>query len=367
MRIFRQLALAFLCLILPASASASPLMDAYKDYQDAMEKGDWPVADAAGETAWKFAEDANNEKYIAILAYNLAELRLQHEPEKDALTPAKRAAGLADKTEGALPSEKTGLLVAVLERMKAPTAQNTDTLSAALTAFSNTNVPPDVASFVAYEQMQAYALDKERWENALEAGKQAISIYQSAQLNNPDLLTDIYLSNGIALVKMAQWQSSNRQLYTGQALQYFDTVVKQLAPMDFKNIPQTYLIEEAWRAFADIMHKKPKGKVPMPEFRKNAISRPDSCPEFEFNRKPPRYPARAAERGLSGGVSVVYDLDENGTTTNIRIGASTTGKAFDRTVRKWVQTTRARNIKGQDVPLACRANWVTYVGFSLSD
>lgn len=359
--------LAWMVVGLAVPAHASPMVDAYKQYQAALGKGDLLAADASGEKAWQLAEAAKNDKYIAILAYNLAELRAEYEPGKDALTPAKRAAELVGATDGALPSEKTTLLVAVLEWRKAPTGQNIKQVDAALTAFTKAGIPSDFASFEAYGLLQAHDLGKQRWEKALANGQQAISAYQAAQLKHADTLAEIYLSNGIALVKMAQWEAKNRQLYSGQAMQYFDLVVKQLAPIDYQNIPHTYLVEEAWQALADIMRERPADNDPMPEFRKNAISRPDKCEDFDFNRKPPRYPARAAERGLSGGVSVVYDLDENGRTTNIRIGAATTGKAFDRKVRNWVKTMRANNVKGQDIPVSCRTNQVTTVGFALSN
>ena len=82
----------------PQAASpqpASPVDEAYEAFLESLKKGDLASADRAAETAWRAAEKAGKVKESAILAYNLAELRLRFLPDADAVTPALRAYALA--------------------------------------------------------------------------------------------------------------------------------------------------------------------------------------------------------------------------------------------------------------------------------
>lgn len=75
-------------------ASSDPVIASFREYRAALERNDLPAAERAAAAALAASEAANGRR-TAVLALNLANVRLELGPDHDALTPASTAHELA--------------------------------------------------------------------------------------------------------------------------------------------------------------------------------------------------------------------------------------------------------------------------------
>jgi len=75
-------------------------------------------------------------------------------------------------------------------------------------------------------------------------------------------------------------------------------------------------------------------------YRDTDETKVDLCPEFVWDKRdPPEYPERQLKRGYVGAAVIVYNLNEDGRTENVSIGAEVPSKQFGVyaviTVKNW--------------------------------
>ena len=76
------------------AAPVDPVIAHFREYRAALERNDLPAAETAAAAALAASQAANGRR-TAVLALNLANLRLELDGDHDALTPARTAHGLA--------------------------------------------------------------------------------------------------------------------------------------------------------------------------------------------------------------------------------------------------------------------------------
>lgn len=347
-----------------APAFASPMGDAFSAYQQARANGDIAGADAAGEKAWQLAEAAHSDKYIAILAYNLAELRARYEPEKDALTPARRAAELAGKTEGALPQAKADLLFTALDFQKTPDKSRIKALVAADRAFQQADLPSDFGSFVAASQESQWYASQKRWIYAEQAGERLLKLYDELGFADPKLLARLHIYVGSAYLYGHDANQSD------VAQNHFLAAAKAVAGFTPPDYPKEFLQAMAWDGAAvsmlSIHGKKGHGYDGLALFDKKYADKVKVCKKYKFDwvkmKEPISIKGVPDNVNTIGGVSVLFDVKPDGTTTNVRLGAEVPenrmGMGVVESIKKWKAT------NADKIPEKCRLNNVYTVGLN---
>jgi len=229
MRVF---GLIFCALALHARAvqASSPMVEAFKAYKAALNKGDIATAERQGDKAWQAAEKAGNDKYSAILAYNLAELRLRYLPKSDAATPAARAWALAQANPDGPLAPQSARLLAVLA---APAPQKTFTarkvLKKAVTAFEKSGLEMTYPYFRAYMQMMQYDTRLHFWRDARKDAQTAQKAYVVLGMNNKTVLAMIKINSSVALLYDSKFKKSK------QAREEMSDVFKIVGPWSSNN------------------------------------------------------------------------------------------------------------------------------------
>lgn len=347
-----------LVLVMPVWAQASPLMDAYNEFNTAYAAGDIPAADAAGAKALKLAQAAGDEKAIAVLAYNLARIRVTAEPKADALTPAKLAAQLAGKTDGGLPQAKADLLLALAQQTKEPDGDNFAALVNAVEASEAAKLPMDVVTFQSLSKLQNGSYQRKSWDDAQSYGLKLLQAYKDLGFNQPDMLANLHINLGAAYLGSRQkenyWPASRQ----------FDLAQLAMKGFDYKNVPENYLRARAWSGLARsfiLTEDVPDDGKDSPDVS-HLSNRPVGCHNITWDeRKQPKFPLRALDGGYVGAVLLLYDINADGRLANVRIGAEIPQKKFSKSVlvaaRKW------RAIVPETMPDACRVNRTTLIPF----
>lgn len=350
MRVF---VMAVCMVLMGVQAMASPMGDAFSEYQEALAAGDIARADTAGEKAWQLAEQNNKSQYIPILAYNLAEMRARYEPGKDAMTPAKRAMETAPASDGGLPVQKAALLVAALDAAKNPDRKNIRALQTAHKAFSDAGLPSDYAEFAALYRLLIALPAQKKWSDAAAAGDRLIQVYHDLGFQQNRMLAAIQIATGSAYLHQRR-----RNLYN-TAYRHFIRAAAAVSGHDYPNVPKESYQALAWAStaksliYADGLTLEP---VPDVQFKTSpGEEKMASCPAIEWSANPdPQFPNSMAQMNYVGGMILLYDIGSEGKPTNIRIAAQVPTDDFGKYavfgLEKWQVSNSA------DMPDYCRKN-----------
>lgn len=337
-----------------APASASPMVDAYKEYLRELAANDIAGADASGAKALQLAEEAGDQKYTAILAYNLAKLRARYEPGKDAMTPAKRAAELAGQSEGALPVQKANLLLAALQRRNSDTPETIKALKEAYDSYEKAGLEPGLASYVALEKLIGDYSQEANWIKAAESGEALVKSYEAIGLKNDRLLASIHIATGMAYLR------KQRDDGYEPAYNHFKDAEEALADRHYPDVPQEYYQAKAWamasRSLMDIAGIR-SHRIPKVSYRDIYMQGDQqvSCPKLEWDKEPkPTFPANAYKRGYVGSAVLIYDIKDDGSIANIRVGAEVPNEKYGE--RAVLAMERANVKNAGDMPEQCRTN-----------
>jgi TonB family protein len=331
-----------------SAKAASPMITAYKAYLAALGKGDLLSADAQGEIAWREAEKAKNIKYAAVLAYNLAELRMRYLPGMDAVTPAKRAYELAKSTpDSALNVTDAHILSALTTMIKKPTKPTTRALSKSLQQLKDGQYEPNYPIFRAHYELMRAADARGELKTAMQESKAAQATYVSANMDDPVALASVKILYASELLTYTHFKKME------EASTEFQAALDLLGPQPF-NKP-SYLAQNirVWEMVANAVHKQngePDKKLSLnvPDM----IGRPENCPKVQWiKRDAPKYPHVEAVRGYFGAALLHYSLDENGQLHDITVSAEVPQRQFGRLAAQTMKTWRAKPLKG--VPVAC--------------
>lgn len=114
MRLLRMLLLVMMSASAPAMAQTppNPVMEHYRAYRAALESGDLPAASNEAEQALAASETRDGDGgRTAVLALNLASVRLMNHEAAGALAPAQRALALSQNAESGVDARMAGLVL----------------------------------------------------------------------------------------------------------------------------------------------------------------------------------------------------------------------------------------------------------------
>ncbi|PHS27996.1 MAG: hypothetical protein COA84_03085 [Robiginitomaculum sp.] len=328
--------------------AASPMITAYKAYLAAMDQGDLLKADTQGEIAWREAEKAKNYNYSAILAYNLAELRIRHLPARDAVTPAKRAYELAKSTpDSALNVSDAQILSALAAIIKKRTKSTDRAVRKALGQLKDGQYEPNYPIFRAHYELMRAADSRGELKRAMQESKIAQAIYAAAEMDDPVILASakiFYASELLAYTRFKKMEEARVE---------FQAALDLLGPQPYNNPSHLAQNIRVWEMVANAVHEsngEPDQKLGLnvPDM----VGRPENCPEVQWiKRDAPKYPRVAAVKGYFGAALLNYALDENGQLHDIKVSAELPVRRFGLLAAETMKTWRAKPLKG--APAAC--------------
>jgi len=321
-----------------AALSASTMVEAFKEYQAALKTGDIIKADEAGERAWKLAAQAGKSKTEAVLAYNLAELRLRYLPNADALTPARRMAEIkASGVAVSVEQEKIAIALALSEYKQNKSGENLRLLKQAVKSYKTSELPATYSLFSAEMDLIRNAIEKGQWKqvNGLSIGAQ--QSYQENGLSDTNLLIDLKFLQIASIVKFDMRRKANRYQQIFQDIYDLRALLPEDEPVE------SYYKFQAWlgavNAYLDSRSRR-SGKLVKLVYRDADETKSDLCPEFVWDRSDlPEYPHKQLEKEYVGAAVIVYNLNQDGETENVSIGYEVPSELFGKyatiAVEKW--------------------------------
>ncbi len=347
---FADLIIIVLMFTTGAGFAASPMVEAYKAYLAALERGDIISADREGNKAWKAAEEANNERYSAILAYNLAELRVRYLPDADASKPAKRAYNLTrTSSDAALALQNAQVLMALTSFMNKPQKNTRRTLNRALNAFELAGLEMNYPVFRSHFELMRDASNQKYWKLTRKEAKAANAAYQLLEMNEAPTLASIKLFNASAILI----QSDFREIE--EAKKELQTIIDLTEPAREGPLNPVVSYAIAWGMAAQSMqNSRGVSKKKLINIDTSILnSRPENCPNVKWiSRKEPEYPKNLAKKGYNGAALIQFTLGEDGIPTDVKVAAEVPMPMFGKFAAQVVPSWRAEPLPG--VPLKCR-------------
>ncbi len=330
--------------------AASPMVEAYKAYMAALETGDIITADVEGEKAWQAAEQAKNERYSAILAYNLAELRVRYLPDADAAKPANRAFSLTkSSSKPALALQSTRVLKSLTDFMSRQDKNTRRALKWSLKAFDTAELDMIYPVFRAHFELMRDASSQRYWRLTREQSKAAEEAYKIMDMDEPSSLASLKLFDVAAMLIQSDFKG------TDEAQEELQAIFDALGPQPYDRPNQLILTARAWTLAANAMQRsrntitKKLIDVTIPP----ATGRPENCPKMEWiHRTAPEYPQNLAQKGYVGAALVQFTIGEDGIPKDIEVAAEVPMPMFGKYAEEVVPTWRAEPMSG--VPAECR-------------
>jgi hypothetical protein len=314
------------------------MVEAFKEYQEALDIGDVNKADEAGQRAWELAEAAGKTKTAAVLAYNLVELRLRYLPDADAITPARRVAEIKESgVEIAIDQEDIDILLSLSEYLQKESGLNLKLLTRAVKNYKTSEKVATYSVFIAQMNLIESAIGKKRWRSVYQLSIDAQKSFKENEFNNTSLLINLkflQISSLIAFdkdLKADAYQQAFQDIYD----------LRELLPED--EPVESYYKFLAWLSAVNIFlaNGKRKADEAVKLTYRDTANQPDGlCPDFAWDkRSPPKYPSRQLENGYIGAAVISYNLNENGETENVFVGIEVPLKQFGfyaaRAVKNW--------------------------------
>lgn len=342
---------ALVCVLFAGGAqAASPMIQAYKAYLAALDQGDVVTADQEGEKAWKAAEEANNKKYSAILAYNLAELRLRYLPHTDVKTPAKRSYELTKQADNpGLAVQSAQLIMALSAFMDKPNKNTRRSLKWAIKAFDAAQLEPSYPMFRSHFELMKEASYNQDWRTTRDEAKAALGAYQDLQMNEPTALASVKLFDASAVLIQSDFKEIREAEEDLQAI--FDA----LGPQRYDRPNKLFLAAWAWGQAAKAMQYSrhtSKGRI-LDTSLPPETGRPETCQPINWIKKEkPKYPPKMLKKGYVGAAIVQYSLGQDGVPKEVNLVAEVPMTKFGNYAADAVREWRATPMPG--VPSACR-------------
>ncbi|MCF6292595.1 MAG: energy transducer TonB [Robiginitomaculum sp.] len=309
--------------------AASPMVEAFKEYQAALGVGDIRKADEAGERAWKLATQAGKSKTEAVLAYNLAELRLRYLPDADALTPARRVAEI--KTSGvavSISQEDVDIVYAVSLYRDNASRINLQKLVKVAQRYKKLKNPASYPMYLANLDLLADAVSKKNWKLVHSLSIDTQKSFQDNQITNDGLLIDL------KLMQIGAFVAYNRRHNIKDYQPIFQDIHKILHkyPQDVYEVRR--LKHGAWfSAINGIFRSKISTQRNLMELAHDEHmeheQEPEICPEFNWEqRNKPKYPRKLLEKGHIGSAVINYSLTSEGTTYDVSVAIEVPSNVF---------------------------------------
>lgn len=221
----RSLCAALAALVLAGSATAqtpNPVMQHYRAYNAAMERGDLAAAEEAATQALAASEARDGDGgSTAALAANLAQVRLDRGRAAEALAPAQRALQLARANANAgVDPVYVGLLVGRAELQRA--GQGEPSLVAAIAA-AETAGGFEAETYDAASALGQWAIQRQRFSIAVAAYEAAIRASAGDDDGQVIARANAHVGRGIALLLGDRGrQFGSQRGSSGQATRFID-------------------------------------------------------------------------------------------------------------------------------------------------
>lgn len=377
----RSVAAFMLGLSLVASATAqappNPVMEHFRAYRAALAQGDFTAADTAAAAALAASEARDGDGgRTAILALNLASLRLERGDRAGALQPAQRAHGLATSRGDANVDPTLTRLVAARAALSDDGAQKDELQAAIAAAASNEALAGDV--YLAAIDLGRQELADRRYARAAAAWGVAAAhadaapsdpIVARANALTLEAVSFIYVSNtrNISRARDPEINADDR-LHEAMRLTRPDlrTNASSVASTDMF---RSYATARAWHSALGSR----LASIPFPQRDENSHDIAPLLPEnrcvYRVDPDPvPRYPRDSLAMLEVGTVIAVFHMDANGAVTRREIIASAPPNSdFEESVRRHLQ--RWRVTISEDSPPDCAKETVMLspITFRVSD
>jgi len=356
----RTIATFVLGLALAASAAAqtstNPVVEHFRAYRAALAQGDLAAADSAATAALAASEAQDGDGgRTAILALNLASLRLERGDRAGALQPAQRAHELATTRSHA--NVDTGAARLVLARAESVNGQSREALRATIVELAG-NAALATEIFAAASDLGQQDLNEPRIVDATRSAE-AFGIAAQAAQTSPG---EVNIDRARALIAQARallYVSARRQRQTlmpsdEQAHALLHEAVDILRPLDVRT-PRQPISEGtrlsanalAWHAALNARLGSLDARRPWHDERPLLSVAQNICPHTGAVGPMPAFPF-AAERGFRvGAVVIALHVNDEGEIVHRDVIAAApgrqefqqgVGRAFDTWQIRWSET-----------------------------
>lgn len=336
-----------------AQAPAPTVIDHYRAYLNAVEAGDPAAAEAAAESAWRASEAAGAPPAeTAVLAFNLASLRVEAGARAAALEPARRAVELV-RAGGQGMELSLGDAAAVLgiAELAAKIDGAPDRLLIALRS-----TPLELGADPSWRHRAAFYLGpilvaSERYREAVEA-------YEIAERTADPAAADVDYFRGVALTGqgaalLLSQREDDARLRLERALSLLTSFApEQVGDGETRGF-RAFVQARAWYAAATSTNPDPRAppRAALPQ-RKMLTNAPPLC-AMRFEPAPmPRYPRAAASRSAIGAVVLRLKTDASGKVLRATYAAKVPENGFAEAVP--LERIRWRTTVSRDSAQGCR-------------
>jgi tetratricopeptide (TPR) repeat protein len=367
------------------AAAPNPIVQHYRAYQAALDRQDLPAAEREAAAALQASvERYGDEGRTAVLALNLAGVRLMQKRYAEAIEPAAKAVALAE-SQGAA----TGVdpLVARLMLGRAELRQGGAAVERLATTIERSLAAPDVATeaYDAAVELGAYAFDTRQYGVSHDAWRAAVQLAPAATNNSRVLAAAAQIGQaGAGIMQRATTTDGARagvnaagrtpNTYAAygdllvDAMDDLHDVAMQAAPDDGLTLAQNlYGQAMAWRGVvqaklaSDRVDDRPPGREPRKTALEIGAARFEGTPCVVqlVAEPPPRFPNEIASEGGVGSVVLKLKSDAQGAIERVQPAGAVGGQAFvDAVVAvagEW------RYDKGAGSPAGCRMQMERFV------
>jgi len=319
--------------------AADPVIAAYKDYKSAEQRGDDAAADAALVRALALSQARDGDGgSTAILAMDLATLRMETDHKADALVPAKRALALARAGAKGVDELSARLMVGEAELAVQPRSDDAD-LVAALHDADSRGADIDDDAYPAAVALASAASQTGRWANAESAWKSAERHIHGVPGDPDRALAAAYRGEGLTLIGAGKDAEANEVLAKALVLltpltpESADAAEVTTAELDLANIM-------AWRA---VVRARQFSEAPNADPRRRGAPDADADPPGLPGRPPlcrgtvaakplPTFPNDMLQMWSVGAGVVRLQTDDAGAVTRAVVLAAVPGDEFQRSL-----------------------------------
>lgn len=365
-----------LCVDGRAKAQESDYLTEYRLFMQAHEKGDLSVAAVHGLNAWTKAEaELGDHRLTAILAYNYGKLVI-FDATRNPLSALERAYELFDAGLADLPGEELTAYRAYARFVDAGQRRRpSNILRKALANYDGVSASnPDYAQM--WLHLATADLKAERYKNARESSAKAEEKLKAITPQDSKNIAQAILFGGVAWVAPYPRTANDiinarrafiraSQLFEPQQdISNFDPIFAAIMAWDYaaaSALSSLPLSAEAHQRHSETPAKL-EGHMP-PLIAGRPTNRSERC-EFDWDRKPPRYPSKALRRGYIGAAIIGFHVSPDGAVLEPRVLAEVPQDTFGAHVIKSMENWQA--VKMPQAP-DCLRNHITTVSFTINN
>jgi len=316
-----------------SAPTVDPVIAAYKDYRASEQRGDDPAADAALVRALALSEARDGDGgSTAILAMDLATLRMETDHKADALAPARRALALARAGAKGVDELAARLMVGEAELSVQPQSDEADLLAALHDADAR-GADIDAYAYPAAVALGTAATQSGRWANAESAWRSAERHIHGSPGDAEPALAAVYLGDGLALIGAGRDADASKVL---------TKAVDLLAPLSPESADAAHVTTAeveladamAWlgavraRQLSENPNTMRPGPLDTKAGRPGLPGRPPLCRGTVAGKPLPTFPAHMLREWSVGAGVLQLQTDDTGAVTHAVLLASVPGDEF---------------------------------------